>query len=533
MTGRTRVTMHWGTAALMSGGLLLAGAGASQLLMGDRTGGGSPAVAPALGPGDAVALGTGPTPTKPRGMEDPLPDVVVPLGPDAVRRAGIAMATVVRGGASGGIRLPGVVEPNAYRQVAVTPLVAGRVTHVSAELGDRVSRGETIARIYSPELAEMQTKYVSARAMLDAHERDLQRTRRLADIGAASRRELERVDAEHAAQVAAVQSARSRLELLGVAASALDALADGAAVDATARVPAPADGVVIERGANVGLNVDPRMTLFTVADLSSVWVVADVFERDFPHVRPGAEARISTPAYPQLEIRGRINYVDPRVSAGTRTSRVRIEVANPGEALRLGMYVDVNVTPGTDASTPVVPRRAIQQVGGRTVVYLVDRRRPGAFIEREVRLGPGSGDRVQVLRGVEPGDEVVAEGSFFVRAERERLGLRPDAEGSGPGSSGALRRPANGDDVQTVTVLVTEQGYEPATIPLRAGTPARITVTRTTDNTCGTEIVMPALRLTRSLPLHEPVVIEFTPEKPGEMRFACGMGMLTGKVVVE
>ncbi|MGH9370904.1 MAG: efflux RND transporter periplasmic adaptor subunit, partial [Vicinamibacterales bacterium] len=201
-----------------------------------------------------------------------MPDVVVSLSTDAVERAGIVVTTVSSSESAADIRLPGVVEPNAYKQVAVTPLVAGRVTRVSAELGAQVRRGHALAQIYSPQLAEAQTKYVSAKAMLEAHDRELHRTEKLVELGAASRQELERMHAEHAAQTAAVQSARSELELLGVPASTIDALESGANVNATTSVPAPIDGIVTERTANVGLNVDQATALFTVVDLSTVWI---------------------------------------------------------------------------------------------------------------------------------------------------------------------------------------------------------------------------------------------------------------------
>jgi plastocyanin domain-containing protein len=124
---------------------------------------------------------------------------------------------------------------------------------------------------------------------------------------------------------------------------------------------------------------------------------------------------------------------------------------------------------------------------------------------------------------------VVTKGSFFVRAERERLGLRQSAATS-PTETGTSDRT---QDVQTAKVLVTEQGFEPAKVTLRASVPARITFVRTTDKTCGTEVVFPALNITRPLPPNEPVAIEFTPEKTGEISFACGMNMLRGVIIVQ
>ena len=527
MTSDTRVTMHRGAAALVAIALLAAGAGAAYLVMRSDAGAGGHAPAmpspagPQQSPAATVAASNG-----------PLSDVVVPLSQEAAERAGIVVARIATGVSGTELRLPGVVEPNAYRQVVVTPLVAGRVTKVGPALGDRVRRGETLAEIYSPALAEAQTRYVSAQAMLDAHDRELQRTQKLVEIGAASRQELEKIHAEHAAQTAAVQSARSQLELLGVSTSALEKMAPDHNVSATINVPAPIDGVVTERGANVGLNADQATKLFTVLDLSTVWVVANLYEKDFPRVRVGTEAAITTSARPDLTLRSRVSYIDPQVSADTRTAKVRIEVPNLSGDLRLGMYADVVVAGASGTSAPRIPRNAVQNVGDRTVVYLANPKDPGKFVEREVRLGQTSGEQVEVVSGVQPGDVVVTAGSFFVRAERERLGLRPAAnlQGATPATSSDGR---SGEPAQTAKVVVSEQGYEPAKVTLRAGTPARITFVRTTDKTCGTEVVFPSLNIKRALPLNEPVVIEFTPAKSGDVAFACGMNMLHGTVVVQ
>jgi RND family efflux transporter MFP subunit len=282
-----------------------------------------------------------------------------------------------------------------------------------------------MAQVYSPELADAHTRYVSARAMLDAHERELERTEKLVQIGAASRQELERIHAEHAAQTAGVQAARARLQLLGVPAAALERDDPENSLSATINVPAPIGGIVTERLANAGLNVDPSTQLFTVVDLSSVWVIADLYEKDFSRVPVGSPATIATAAYPGLALQGRVSYIDPQVSAATRTAKVRVEVPNPRHELRLGMYADVQITgPAGPGAIVAVPRSAVQNVADRQVVYLADPGRPGTFTEREVRLGPSTGDQAEVLSGLKPGDVVVTRGSFFVRAERERLGLR-------------------------------------------------------------------------------------------------------------
>ncbi len=482
MTGDSRVTMHKGAAALVGLALVLMGAGASYLFMRSSAERPERMDAPAVATAATPSSGAQPSSAITAPENAPLPDVVVPLSAEAVERAGIVVATVASGTSAGGIRLPGVVEPNAYREVAVTPLVAGRVTRVSAELGARVRRGQTLAQIYSPELAEAQTKYVSATAMLEAHDRELQRTQKLVEIGAASRQEMERIHAEHAAQTAAVESARSQLELLGVSASAVDALGSGSKVNATASVPAPIDGVITKRAANPGLNVDQATPLFTVVDLSNVWIIADVYEKDFSRVRVGNDATVTTSAYPGLSLRGRISYIDPQVNAETRTAKVRVEIPNPRGELRLGMYADVVVAGAPGAAVPVIPRSAVQNVGDRTVVYLSNPKEPGQFTEREVRLGEASGEQVEVTAGLQPGDAVVTEGSFFVRAERERLGLRPAAATAAPAGSTATPPASRASDtasIQSAKIDVNEQGFEPEKVALRAGAPARLAFVQT------------------------------------------------------
>jgi membrane fusion protein, heavy metal efflux system len=525
MMSDTRVTMQKGAAALVAIGLLALGAGTSYLLMRTDAGAGESAATTSSAPMPQPSSGASASTSNAQ-----LPDVVIPLSEEAASRAGIVVAPVTSEMSAAEIRLPGVVEPNAYRQVSVTPLVAGRVTRVGPALGDHVRRGQTLAEIYSPTLAEAQSRYVSALAMLDAHDRELQRTQKLVEIGAASRQELEKIHAEHAAQAAAVQSARSQLELLGISRSALDKMAPGDTVNATTNVPAPIDGVITERGANVGLNIDTATKLFTVVDLSSVWIVADLYEKDFSRVRVGSEAAITTAANPEITLRGRVSYIDPQVSADTRTAKVRIEVRNTGGELRLGMYADVSVTATSVTATLRVPRTAVQNVGDRMVVYLANPAEPGKFVEREVRTGRTVGEQTEVVSGVEAGDLVVTAGSFFVRAERERLGLRPSV--GAPNGATSPSATAN-ETVQTAKVVVSEKGYEPGTITLRAGTPARVTFLRTTDQTCGTEVVFPSLNIRRALPLNEPVVIELTIPKSGGIAFACGMNMLHGTVVVQ
>ena len=431
MNGHSRVTLSWPTMAAAAIALLAAGGGATYVWMQrssrpDQPVNGAVGSADGASPGPANPSGDGATPSSAQRLA--LPDVVVTMTVEAMKRAGIEVVPMTQGAArSSAVRIPGTVEPNAYKQVVVTPLVSGRVTEVLVSLGDQVRRGQTLLQIFSPELSDAQTKYLSAKAELEAHEQELARTTKLVAIGAASQQEMERLHAEHSAKLAGVQSLRSRLVLLGLPAQAIDALAPGKEIDSTTDIQAPIAGVITERAVNVGLNVDTATKVFTVVDLSSVWVVGALYERDLSRVRVGSAASVTTAADPGLARLGRVSYIDPQVTADTRTARVRVEVPNPRQELRLGMYADIEVTATTDRQALLVPRIAVQNVGDRQVVYIANADKPGAFTEREVHLGDVSGEQVEVVSGLQPGDRVAAKGSFFVRAERERLGLRPAA----------------------------------------------------------------------------------------------------------
>jgi RND family efflux transporter MFP subunit len=344
----------------------------------------------------------------------------VVLSPEAVSRAGITTAPAEAIASQAVIQLPGTVMADAYREVKVVPIVGGIVTKVHVELGTMVKRGAPLATLFSPELAEAQTKYLSMRAMLAADHQKLQRTQQLVDIGAASRQELEDITAVHASHATEVEAARQRLLLLGLNRAHVEALNNPKQIVSDVIVPAPITGVITGRAVNLGQVVSMGQEIFVVTDLSQVWVIGDLYEQDFQTVRMGSEAALTTPAYPALTLRGRVTYIDPRVDPQTRTAKVRVEVPNTEGRLRLGMYVTLAfTTPGSDR-TVVVPRSAVQTIGERQIIFVPAPDEEGKFVPRTVEVGPMRGDRVTIRSGVQPGEVVVTEGSFFLRAEMLR-----------------------------------------------------------------------------------------------------------------
>jgi len=346
--------------------------------------------------------------------------VEVSLTPEAVERAGIKMAAVRREASVGTMTVPGTVMSNAYRDTKVNALVGGIVRRVAVELGQAVGRGQALAVIFSSELADAQMKYLSMQASFVADHQKLDRTEKLAAIGAASRQELEEITAVHHTHETEVAAARQRLLLLGLTSEEVGAIQDASHVVSEVTVTAPSEGLIIARNVNPGQVVAAGQDLFVVTDLSTVWIIGDLYEKDFGSVRVGSETTVTVPAAPRDTLRGRVTYIDPRVDPATRTAKVRVEVPNRKGDLRLGMYVSVIFQTGAGERQTLVPKSAVQMLGERAVVYVPASNDEHRFVERTVRLGPAVGDLVEVLEGVKPGERVVTEGSFLLRAEAAR-----------------------------------------------------------------------------------------------------------------
>jgi RND family efflux transporter MFP subunit len=256
-------------------------------------------------------------------------------------------------------------------------------------------------------------------AELEADHKRLERTQNLVKLGSASQQEEEEVTASHAAHEAHVRAAQEKLKLLGASDRQIAALKQAEQINPKLAVPAPIDGVVLVRNANVGLVVTPGQDLITVADLSKVWVMASVNEKDFALVRVGSAATITAPAYAGRAWKGHVAYIQPQLDATTRTAQARIEVANPGESLRIEMYVDVEFSPQGGVGL-VVPEAAVQSIGERQYVFVPVKNSEESFALRPVRLNPATNLYYAVVEGLQPEDVVVTEGSFILKAEAIR-----------------------------------------------------------------------------------------------------------------
>jgi cobalt-zinc-cadmium efflux system membrane fusion protein len=467
----------------------------------------------------------------------PVPDgdqlVTVPV--EMLERAGIETVSAGRGATAGFLRIPATIQPHGYRQVTVRSTAPGRVLSVAAELGQQIRRGDAAVELHVPEIAETERAYIATTADLKFARQQLDRLQRLVTIGAASQQELDEVRARESTLLADLEGARARLLLLGRTAGQIEALAGGATISPVVSIAAPMAGTVTARPVNPGQTVDGSEELLTIVDLSLVWVVGEVFERDLAQVRVGSKVTMTTAALPGEVLTGDVTYVDPQVAPESRTARVRAEIANPGGRLRLGMLMDMRVS-ASSRDAVMVPRSAVQTIGGVDVVYVAQPRRTGAFAERSVRLGPSAGDHVEVLTGLREGESVVTKGSFLVRAERERGSLAPPRPAPAILADTPVRQapeaaPAAGAHV--VDLAVDASGFTPARVSVPANTPIRLRITRTVEETCATEVLIPSLKVTRPLPVGRAVVIDLPAQPAGTLEFMCGMKMLKGALVIK
>jgi RND family efflux transporter MFP subunit len=503
MSPITRSSWGWIAAGVMLGGA--AGAGAMYWAIRSQSPATTRPPAPAAATGAAGAA-------------------AITLSPDAVARAGLQIGSATSGDVATDLRVPGTVEANGYTLVAVTATASGRVTAVGAELGTVVKRGQVLGQIFAPEVADQQRVYLSMRAELEAVHARLARTEKLVALGSVSQQELEAARAAHTTHASDVEGARARLILLGVSADRLDKLTAATDISATMDILAPRDGTIIRRTANAGANVQAGDELLVVADLSTVWVVANVFERDLGRVATGSRVAMSNPAQPGTTLQSVISYLDPQVAPDTRTARLRADLPNPSGRLKLGQYVEVTIL-GVKSAAVMVPKEAVQTIADRQFVYVPDPAQPDRFVEREVRTGVTSARLTEILSGLATGDRVVTVGSFFLRAERDRLGL-PLPQPPLTEATAQSVPPSHYD------IAVTPQGFEPARITVPANVPVQLRFTRKTDQTCATAVSVPALKLKHDLPLNATVTISLPARPAGEIEFVCGMNMLKGTVVV-
>jgi cobalt-zinc-cadmium efflux system membrane fusion protein len=281
-----------------------------------------------------------------------------------------------------------------------------------------VKRGDPLAFIESPEIGRAQSDYLRAAAELSVAERVFERAKALSEKKGVSRGEVQRLEGEVLRARAAAQEARHHLTLLGFTDEAVARLAETGAAETAMPLVSPLSGVVVRHEAFTGAGVEPTQMLYLVADLSVVWVEADVPERDLARVQPGQPAEIRVQAYPDRVFSGRVAVLGRALDEKTRTLMVRIVVPNRDEALKPGMLAQVGLLTGAGEDAITVPADAVQRDGERALVFV--EQESGVFAVREVTVGRKAGNRIEIRSGVEPGEKVVTTGSFRLKSDLKK-----------------------------------------------------------------------------------------------------------------
>jgi cobalt-zinc-cadmium efflux system membrane fusion protein len=340
------------------------------------------------------------------------PDHLLRIAPEMLRDLRITTSAVEARPGGDGVTALGEVGVNQERYAEVGSPIAARVAEVRAGIGDSIAAGQPLAILESVELGKARAEVIAARARVEVTRQALQRKRALA--GVVPRREVEEAEAAAVAAAADLRAAEAGLRALG-------ATNDESTAEDAARLPlrAPVAGTVIERDVARGQMVEPARVLFRVADLSRLWLTVHAFERDAVRVGAGATARVSLAALPGQTFSGPVALVGRRVDPGSRTVDVRVELDNTDGLLRPGMSASAWLPFGEAASMVVaVPAAALQRVTEGWAVFLP--RGEGVFEPRQVGRGRDLGGEVEILEGLTPGETVVVEGAFLLKAEAEK-----------------------------------------------------------------------------------------------------------------
>ena len=315
------------------------------------------------------------------------------------------------------LEVPGTIQPIDSRVAHVRPIANGRLSDVLVRVGDRVARDQVLAAFDNIEAGDIAAQHQSARAELQRMKTQLsvaaqqtERNRRLAEIGAASRKEVELSQGEQQNIEGSIQAQESVIAGLQAKLKRFGGGDDG--LNTTIR--SPLAGVVTKVDAAPGEVVSADSELFEITDLSQVWVQAEVFEKDLGRIQIGQTALIAIDTYPDQQFQGRVSYIADILDPQTRAAKVRCEVNNPGNKLKLDMFATVRVPTTFRRDALAVPEDAVQQIEGKTVVFV--QTEETKFEARSIQIGSSVQGMTEIIAGLQKGESIVTRGAFKLKS---------------------------------------------------------------------------------------------------------------------
>ncbi len=368
-----------------------------------------------------ASCGGGRPETKQEPASKPQDTSVIEMGLEAQKHVGLKVAPASLAQLTEYLHVTGTVQPIDSRISHVRPLARGRVLEVLVQVGDRVRDGQPLARFDNIEAGELLAQHQSAQAELQklqiqqaAFQRQLERTRRLVEIGAAPRKEAEQFEAEHRALLAAIRAQESSIAGLAARLRRFGLPEPTASLSSVTSIASPFAGVVIKAQAAPGEVLEPGAELFSVANMTEVWVQAEVYEKDLGRIHVGQTAFVSVDTYPAERFPGKVTYISDILDPQTRTAKVRCEVSNQGFRLKLDMFAAVDVPTTFSRKAVAAPTGAIQQIEGKNVVFV--RRSDDKFEARPVKIGKVVDGQTEIVAGLAGGEPIVVQGAFHLKS---------------------------------------------------------------------------------------------------------------------
>jgi cobalt-zinc-cadmium efflux system membrane fusion protein len=315
-------------------------------------------------------------------------------------------------------RIAGRVDFDQQHVARIGANVTGRVTDLNAALGQVVKAGDLLAQLHSTELGNSQLAYLRARAQAELHRRNVERAKVLFDSDVIGSAELQKRESELSIAEAEMRAAADQLRVQGMSARSIESMGKSGAINSISQVIATAPGVVVERNVALGEVIQPAAALFTVADLSKVWVLAEVPEHQVSSVQVGQRVLIEVPALGNRSLEGQLVYVGDIVNPERRTVTVRTKVDNTDRSLKPAMLATMLIESNPEEKL-VVPASAVVTENNET--YVLREQDKGRFQMAKVSLGPEYDGMRTVENGLKQGDKVVTEGAFHLNNERKRM----------------------------------------------------------------------------------------------------------------
>lgn len=344
----------------------------------------------------------------------------VKLSDEQFEQLDIATGQAESGTANGSIQAPATLHFDADRVARVGPRLQAKVVEVSADLGDAVSRGETLAVLDSVALGKEKAAYLTAAARFNTRQAAYARDRKLAADQIVSESDLAESRAAYEQAKAERRAKRAELKLYGLDDAAVDAIgSDGDAPLSRLQLVAPRDGVVAKRDLVAGQTLGANETPIHIVDNSQMWLMIDVAERALPVLETGQTVRFKVRPLPDKTFVGTIDWISPQLDEQARTVRVRAVVENPDDLLKAGMFATADINAGAASGdspgVALVPVDAVQQIDGRDGVF-IPAEHQGAFTFQPVRTGAENAGLVEIREGIEAGDTLVVRGAFDLKA---------------------------------------------------------------------------------------------------------------------